>query len=104
MPREDRQASYDRAKATPYSRKAYGEVLWRPPRHVTPAMQVREGRGQDHWVYCKLITPRMQFHARVRRVCAYCDGHHFLTDCAAMKSELKFGEDWFLFPKTMAPK
>ena len=101
---DDRQASFERAKSTPYSRKAYGDVQWLPPKNIPPAMQVREGRSQDHYVYCRLISPRMQFHARVRRVCAYCAGRHFLVDCTAMKEELKFGEDWFLFPRTAVLK
>ena len=97
MTREEKQASFDRARATPYVRKEYGEVNWRPPRHIPEAMKLREGRGPDFLVYCRLTTPKMQFHARVQKVCAYCESAHYINECPTMKRELRFGEEWFLF-------
>ena len=99
MTREERQASYDRARKTPYSRRAYGDISWKPPLHVTEAMKLREGRGQDYLVYCKPISPKMQFHARVQKVCPFCEGPHFLNECQPMRRDLKFGEEWFIFQR-----
>ena len=104
MTREEKEASFERAKATPYVRRAYGDVSWHPPRYVTEAMKVRDGGGPDYRVYCRPISVEMQFHARIRKVCAYCEGQHPLSNCAAMRRELKFGEDWFLYHKGLGVK
>ena len=79
-------------------------MSWRPPRHVTESMKARDGGALDYWVFCKPLSPEMQFHARVQRVCAYCEGRHSLNTCAAMRRDLKFGEDWFLYPKGQGMK
>ncbi len=97
MARGDKQTSFNMAKTTPYVRRDYGDVSWNPLRHVSEAMKLREGRGRDYLVYCKPVSPRMQFHARVRKVCPFCEGRHFLNDCATMRRDLKFGEEWFIY-------